>query len=191
MDQVAALRLAIDLRQVPSRVRIARCSALPEGVPLLLRLASGDDEAAESCIKSTGRTAEFLREAATFFIEQVLLAPDSDSYRVLGATPDASASDLRRNMALLLRWLHPDVASCKERSIFAGRITAAWEDLKTPERRASYDSSRRSGGPTRASTQRRHRQRTTGSMSAFRSDPRQRPPSRLKRTIWRLLGRPS
>ena len=45
-------------------------------------------------------------------------------------------------MALLMRWLHPDVdASAGERSIFAGRVTKAWENLKTPDRRAAYDQS--------------------------------------------------
>ena len=50
-----------------------------------------------------------VRLAATFFIEQILFAPHADSYRVLGASPQASASELRRNVALLLRWLHPDL----------------------------------------------------------------------------------
>ena len=80
-----------------------------------------------------------MRQAATFFIEQILFAPESDSYRVLGASPQASASELRRNVALLLRWLHPDLDPRGERSIFIGRVTAAWNDLKTPERRAAYD----------------------------------------------------
>jgi curved DNA-binding protein CbpA len=80
-----------------------------------------------------------VREAAEFFIVQILLAPDADSYRVLGATPDASAGDLRRNVALLLRWLHPDVDPKGERSMFATRVTRAWNDLKTPDRRAAYN----------------------------------------------------
>ena len=50
-----------------------------------------------------------VREASAFFIEQILLGPDADSYRVLGADRNAAAAELRRNMALLLRWLHPDM----------------------------------------------------------------------------------
>jgi hypothetical protein len=42
-------------------------------------------------------------------------------------------------MALLLRFLHPDIDQKGERSIFAARVTKAWSDLKTPERRAAYD----------------------------------------------------
>ena len=59
-------------------------------------------------------------------------------------------------MALLMRWLHPDVAREGERSVFAARIAAAWNTLKTPERRAAYDRERhaaarlRPAGPWRA-----------------------------------------
>ena len=42
-------------------------------------------------------------------------------------------------MALLLRWLHPDIVHNGDRSIFVGRVTGAWESLKTRERRARYD----------------------------------------------------
>ena len=58
---------------------------------------------------------------------------------VLGVKPDATTAELRRNMALLLRWLHPDLDRRGERSIFAARVTNAWNNLKTPERRDSYE----------------------------------------------------
>ena len=82
---------------------------------------------------------ETVREAAAFFLEQVLLHADADSYRVLGATREASYAELRRNMTLLLQWLHPDLDRREARSVFAARVTRAWNDLKTPERRAAYD----------------------------------------------------
>jgi DnaJ-class molecular chaperone len=90
-----------------------------------------------------GRPRDVVREAAAFFIEQVLLHPGADSYRVLGARPDAPNGELRRNMALLLKWLHPDSDRQGQRSVFATRVTRAWNDLKTPERRAAYDRSQR------------------------------------------------
>jgi hypothetical protein len=45
-------------------------------------------------------------------------------------------------MALLLRWLHPDLSRCSERAVFAARVTAAWDDFKTAERRSAYDTLR-------------------------------------------------
>jgi DnaJ-like protein len=134
-----ALKIAIDLMHVPSQVRLFRSEPLPDGVLMLLRIAAGDEEAETMAVDLTGRSPEIVRQATRFFIEQILFAPEADSYRALGANPQASPSELRRNVALLLRSLHPDVDRRGERSIFVGRVTTAWNNLKTPERRTAYD----------------------------------------------------
>ncbi len=144
MSDRMALKIAIDLVHVPSQVRLLRSEPLPSDVSMLLRIAAGDEETEATAIALTGRPPELIRRAATFFIEQILFSSDADSYRVLGADSDADASELRRNVALLLRWLHPDLYSRGERPIYVGRVTAAWNNLKTPERRATYDSIHRS-----------------------------------------------
>lgn len=144
MSERVALKIAIDLMHVPSQVRLFRLEPLPDGVLLLLRIAAGDDEADRMAIDLTGRSMETVRRAATFFIEQILFAPEADSYRVLGAGSQASAGELRRNVGLLLKWLHPDLDPQSERSVFVGRVTGAWNNLKTPDRRAAYDELRRS-----------------------------------------------
>ncbi|MGE0700611.1 MAG: J domain-containing protein [Hyphomicrobiaceae bacterium] len=115
------------------------------GITFLLEVAGGDRDALETAQVLTSRSPDALKHAAEFFIEQVLLARSADSYRILGATRGASTSDLRRHMALLMKWAHPDVAGNGklDRSVFANRIIKAWEDLKTEERRATYDSSKR------------------------------------------------
>jgi hypothetical protein len=141
MSYKMALKVAIDLVNVPSRVRLLRSEPLPDGVLVLLHIAAGDAEAERVATALTDETTEVVRRAAVFFIEQILFAPDVDSYRVLGANPQASSAELRRNLALLLRWLHPDTQHGQ--SIYIGRVTAAWNDLKTAERRAAYDSARR------------------------------------------------
>ncbi len=161
MGEVAAVRLAIDLVQVPSRVRHQRSQSLPDGVTTVLRIAAGDGEAEVEASQAVGRPRELVRKAAPFFIEQILLFPDADSYRVLGSDRHATASELRRNMALLLRWLHPDLDPEGNRSIYAGRVTRAWEDLKTPERREAYDSGMRE--------QSRRRRRRKNGASRFQS----------------------
>jgi hypothetical protein len=145
MSDATALRMAVDLMLIPSRVRSLRTAPLPHGVPFLLRVAANDEEATREAIVLTGRPPETLRAAASFFIEQILLRPGADSYHILGAGPDATASQLRQNLALLLRWLHPDVSENAQRSIFVTRVTTAWNDLKTPEKRAAYDIARPSG----------------------------------------------
>jgi DnaJ domain len=133
------VRVAIDLMHSPLQARRIRSTPLPDDVIILLRMASGDKEAISQAVAKLGRSREMLREAATFYIVQILLFPDADSYRVLAATPEATHEELRHNMTLLLRWLHPDADPKGELSVFAARVTRAWNDLKTPERRADYD----------------------------------------------------
>jgi hypothetical protein len=130
--------MSLDLLKVPSRVRLMRSAPLPAGTETLLRIAAGDEDLTRRASMATGASAAVVREAASFFIEQTMLHPDADSYRVLGTSPKASSNELRRNMSLLVRWLHPD-RSTSERSVFAHRVTRAWNDLKTDERRTAYD----------------------------------------------------
>lgn len=143
MNVPTAVRVAIDLVQVPSRVRHQQSRPLPDGVAMVLRIAAGDERALSEASNAVDRPPALIRKAAAFFIEQILLHPAADSYRVLGANRKATASELRHNMALVLRCLHPDTNPQYDRSIFARRVTQAWEDLKTPERRTAYDKARR------------------------------------------------
>jgi hypothetical protein len=163
-----ALKNAIDLMHVPSQVRLFRSEPLPDGVLLLLRLAAGDEEAEQTAIDLTGRSSETVRCAATFFIEQILFAPGADSYRVLGADAQANAVELRRNVALLLKWLHPDVDHGGDRSVFVGRVTAAWNDLKTPERREVYNELYRSARGKTRSLRRGGSRRFAGGTPSYR-----------------------
>jgi hypothetical protein len=156
MEHASALEAAIFLIQSPSKVRLMRSRPLPDGVEVLLRIAGNDADTIRQATEWLGRAPETIRHAAVFFIEQILLFPDADSYRVLGTTKDASTGDLRRNMALLLRWLHPDLDPQGDRSVFARRVTLAWNDLKTQGRRDAYDRSKRLG-ETRRSLRRRTR----------------------------------
>lgn len=155
MADLAAIRNAIYLFHMPSAVRQARGASLPAGITLLLEIAAEETGVAEAAASELTRPSEVVRQSAAFYIEQVLLAPESDSYRVLGASRETPSADLRRNMALLLRWTHPDADRAGTRAAFASRITKAWENLKTQERRDSYDAShplpvkRPPAGPTR------------------------------------------
>lgn len=160
----ATIRLAIELLQMPSRVRFVRDQPLPPGILQLLQVAAGNNVATERSARTLERPNKLVREACQFYIEQVLLAPESDSYRVLGAAPTATSIELRRNMALLLRGLHPDL-NHEGRSVFAQRITGAWNQLKTKERRSAYDLRARGTAslrrnPSRASLNQRRRRPT-------------------------------
>ena len=138
-ENIEALRAALDLAAVPSRRRQLRNDPLPKGVALLLRIVADDRDAIEASAKRLQRRPIELQEAAAFYIEQVMLTSRADSYRVLGAQPGAAIAELRQNLALRCRWLHSDVCQDEARSVFFVRITSAWNNLKTPERRAAYD----------------------------------------------------
>jgi hypothetical protein len=185
-----ALKVALDLLHVPWRVKLLRSEPLPEGVPLLLRIAAGDIDAETHAVVMANRPLDTVREAATFFIEQMLLCPEADSYRTLGATPEASISDLRRNMAWLMTWLHPDMARQGDRSPLVARVTRAWNDLKTPERRAMYDDALRVCRSVARSTNAQIKsRRVAGRGGPLRAYGKPRP-GRLQRLLCYLLGRP-
>jgi len=163
MQSAEALAAALGMLRSPHVTRRASHSPLPNGVTFLLEVAAGDSEALCNASALTGRSEATLRKAAGFFVEQVLLSENADHYRVLGCSCDSSHGDLRRHMALIMRWLHPDVVSDGasayrfDRGLYADRVTEAWEAIKTKERRAAYDASLAAGmrgkgvGPTRGS----------------------------------------
>jgi hypothetical protein len=206
MSDRMALKIAVDLLHVPSQVRLVRSEPLPDGVLTLLRIAAADEEAAQTAAALMDRSVEVMGKAAMFFIEQILFAPDADSYRVLGTGPQATSSELRRNVALLMRWLHPDLDRRGERSVFTGRVTTAWNNVKTPERRAAYDellarhaqTARKSNGKSKKS---RRRRSDAGKLAGNGEMPRNRPSGRrgggmaktgfLRRALAALFVRPS
>lgn len=139
MTEVSAVKTALGLLHLPASLRRLQSAPLPPDVETLLRIAAGDEDELSRAAVRTERPPAVIRDAAVFYIEQVLLNSDSDSYRVLGAAPDASAQDLRHNMALLMSWLHPDKDLAGDRAVLAARVTRAWNNLRSPDRRMAYD----------------------------------------------------
>ena len=214
MREPAALQAALALVTRPAQARTASHQPLPSGMTFLLEVAAGENDAASEARRITGRSDKALRQGAGFFIEQCLLSQAANSYRVLGVGADDPQAVLRRHMVLLMKWLHPDTseqhrsAADVDRSVFASRIAAAWDDLKTGERRATYDQQiARQGsfensdrtavaaiklGPTRHATARVNKKKAS-SMRPTRSASRPRPRARrydpllirIARLLWR------
>lgn len=156
MHDASAVKAALQLLHMPANVRLVRDAALPDGLVAVLQIASGDGHAIAAAEQSTGRNADTLVEAARFYIEQVLWHPSADHFRVLGADAAASSAVLKRNMALLMTWLHPDTSvTSGPYAPHIARITTAWNDLKTPERRQAYEA-RLAQQLAEAARQRRH-----------------------------------
>ncbi|MBL8566240.1 MAG: hypothetical protein JNM89_11035 [Hyphomicrobiaceae bacterium] len=142
MADLDAISAALELVRKPVLVHAARGAPLPDGIATMLHIAVGHPEITAMASRSSGRSEDSLRQAAAFFIEQILLDPAADSYRRLGLDNKASPRELRLHMALLTRWLHPDAAATSDRALYATRLTSAWEDVKSGPRRDRYDQAR-------------------------------------------------
>ena len=111
MPSAEALAAALGMRSNPRLVLKACRMPLPRGMTFLLEVAVGDVDALRKAVALTHHPEAILQEAAGFFIEQILFSRNADNYRTLGANRDASYAELRHHMALLVRWVHPDLIS--------------------------------------------------------------------------------
>ncbi len=127
------------LSAAPLLASAMRAQDLPDDAFRLIRIAAGDDATLRDAVAETGAGAERVREAAALYVEHVVFAPNADHYRILGAAPDASHAVLREHVGWLMKWLHPDRVAKEWESVFAQRVLAAWNDLKTPAKRTAYD----------------------------------------------------
>ncbi|TCK16728.1 DnaJ-like protein [Ancylobacter aquaticus] len=173
MPEPDALDAALALFKDPVAARGMPQLALPSGMDRVLAVAVGDQEALAAAERRSGIARGSLQQAAGFFIEQALLFHDADSYRVLGAGRSATHEELRHNMALLMRWLHPDLQSLRsgplDREVFTARIARAWEDLKTGERRSAYDLRHPPAAPARPGPGRREARASSDPRGGSRS----------------------
>jgi hypothetical protein len=198
MASISTIKLAVDLLHLPSRVKSARDEPLPSGVQDIIAIAAGDDALLIEASAAIKRPSAVVLGAANFYIEQILMAPGADSYRVLGATAEMSSAALRHNMTMLVKWLHPDVSGQHGREAFASRVTAAWDDLKTPERRADYDTTlvRRVARPAKNRPENvnspkstiKKRQVPKRFIRVPLQQTRSRQPGKIRRTLMYLLG---
>lgn len=135
----SALDHAIRLNLLPGLATALRTAPLPSDIQTLLLILARNSEAEVDAVMRVGRPIETVREAAEFYAVQILFAPQADAYRILAANPGAPRESLRANMALLLRWLHPDQGFSEARPFYFERVVRAWNTLGSPERREHYD----------------------------------------------------
>lgn len=137
-----ALEWALALLHAPGERHALRQKPLPEGVDRLLGIAAGamPDALAEAA-RTFSEPEARIREAAQFYVREVLFFPQADAYRVLGVDAHASSATIKAHHRLLQHWLHPDRLQSEDDAIFASRVNVAWNRLRNPERRQVYDRS--------------------------------------------------
>jgi hypothetical protein len=123
-----ALDLALGLARMPTLAAGMREQPLPPDTLVLIRIAAGCADTAQEAAAATGTQVEAIREAAIFYLQQVLFASSSDSHRILGVRPGASRSEMRSHLRWLMKWLHPDRNPNDWESVFAERVIGAWRD---------------------------------------------------------------
>lgn len=138
-----ALEWALALLHAPAERHRLRRRPLPSGVTELLTIA------AELAPKELGAVAARVgeqparvREAARFYAREVLFHAQTDAYRTLGVMPDAPTEQIKLHSRLLQAWLHPDREQSGDDAVFAAKVNAAWNRLRTDKRRAAYDAER-------------------------------------------------
>jgi hypothetical protein len=164
-----------------------RRTPLPAGVDFLL-LVAVEPEAAEAASKKLDRSPGQIRDAANFFIEEILLARGGDSYRILGGSRETPTPILRKNFFYLCRWIHAAGYENPARPVYLSRLTDAWNDVKTPERRDAYDQSfdaRSLRKPPQRSSNRLQRKLSSRSDGLRRSHQR---PAGWSRLIGRIFA---
>jgi hypothetical protein len=139
MARPVALRVALDLAFTPVLAGLAAKQPLPPGMITVLKIAGGSDETLQHAVDTTGEPADRIRSAVILFLQTVLFTAAADSYRVLGAERSSTQAELRDHMGWLMKWLHPDRERSEWESSLALRVSSAWDDLKSPERRKAYD----------------------------------------------------
>ena len=163
MSGPRGIDLALDLARMPALAQSIDKPPLPTDIFEVMRIAAGSPEVCQSASQATGQPAAVLIEAARFYLQQMLLRSDADSYRVLGLPPGASRELARRHLRCLLQWLHPDVNRDWD-SVYAERVLKAWREVS-----ASIDSARPSNSRARVLA-------GTGSRAPVNSGPRIRMP---------------
>ena len=184
-EDVTALRAALRLLRQPLLIASMRTERLPGGVRTILQVLAGDSDVLTSASATCDRKEKEIGEACHFFAEQILLFPGADHFRALGADVGESAPELRRNMALLMQWLHPDHAQGDQRAALIGRVTAAWEHLKVNERRVAYAESLRTSQQTKRRARQGSGPRPPARVRLLRSDGGGEP---LLRRLLRFLS---
>lgn len=130
MGKRPAIEIALDLREMPSLVKIVRKRSLPPEVMPVLRVAAGSPQHTQELASKYRRSEAHIREACIFFLQQAMLFSGADSYRTLGLAPGAPAEQVQEHRKWLLMWLHPDRNKDKWESALFDRVVAAANAIK-------------------------------------------------------------
>jgi hypothetical protein len=142
---ILAIELALQFSREPLMLKdwLPSMRELPPGIGELIRIAGSEEASLDAQAQHYGVSAGTLIESAQFFLQQVLLRPGADYYRVLGVAPTVDFSLIRGHHRLLMRLLHPDRHAGREcwTDGYATRVNRAYSTLRNTDLRKAYDRS--------------------------------------------------
>lgn len=129
-ESLSAIELAFGLARMPTMTRHLRSLPLPSGLSLVLGVAAGIERDIEEVSLRFVCTRTEAQAIARLYLQQAILFPGADSYRILCVRPGSPWEELVQNRRLLMRWLHPDANRNRWETDLFVRVSDAWEELK-------------------------------------------------------------
>jgi hypothetical protein len=130
MEETEAIETALEAYRRPQAMRGIMRAPLPRGMLLAIKLAAAAPEEVERLFRSESAEALPLREAAAFYLQQ-LLTGATDDYRQLALAPGAGLQEVKEHKRWLLKWLHPDRNGNSWESALFQRVAASAARLET------------------------------------------------------------
>ena len=100
----AAIDQALLLQKQPGLAAAFRSAALPDGMAVLIRLASDEGGRRKDLAQLLELDEGQLQSAAADYLLTICLYPGSDHLRTLGLNPPADLSTAKDHHRLLLKW---------------------------------------------------------------------------------------
>ncbi len=130
MNKRGAIELALDLYRHPIKVKSVRKAPLPTDVLQLVRIVAGSDDEIAALTLPELKTPNEMRDAAVFFIQQIMFQSGNAPRRVLGLSDDANTQQIKDHKRLLLKWLHPDRNQNTWERVYFQRVIQAAESVE-------------------------------------------------------------
>jgi hypothetical protein len=130
MQETEAIETALEAYRHPHAVRTLKRGPIPAGMLTLIKLAAASPEEVEKLVTEETARQLPLREAAAFYLQQLLISAGND-YRQLGLAPGASLQEVKDHKRWLLKWLHPDRNRNSWESALFKRVVASAERLES------------------------------------------------------------
>jgi hypothetical protein len=130
MKGVEAIDIAVEIYRKPARARSLHRHDVPPGMLKLIKIAAGTEDEVDALVGGQKSEALPVKEAAVFYLQQLLMNAGNDDYRQLGLSRGATLQDVKDHKRMLLKWLHPDRNPSAWEQVLFGRVKASADRLE-------------------------------------------------------------